>query len=63
MKFSVVFLVLFLVAAGCGIGWALEDHASGYGPMALIAAALFVLVALYNRLHNGTWFSDYSGGK
>lgn len=63
MKTSLAFLVLFLLAAGCAIGWAIEDHASGYGPGAIVFAVLFVLFALYNRFHNGTWFTDSSGGK
>ena len=63
MKFSLVFIVFFLATVGFTIGWAIEDHASGFGLAAVLSAAVFVAAALYNRLNNGTWFTDFSGGK
>ena len=63
MKVSPLFpaLALFFVLALAF--WLLGEGGSGAGVFALLLVVAFVVAAAYNKLHNGTFFSDNSGGK
>lgn len=63
MRVSPVFPILFLFFVLTLFFWLFGEGGSGAGVFALLLGALFVVVASYNRLHNGTWFTDSSGGK
>ena len=63
MKVSPLFPVLFLFCVLALAFWLFGEGGSGAGVFAVLLGVAFVVAATYNRLHNGTWFTDSSGGK
>lgn len=61
MKFLLPFLAVLVI--GCVIFRFVDGPGSGALPAAVIFALLFVVAIGYNKWHNGTWFTDSSGGK
>ena len=63
MKISALFYVLAALEIIALLFYFFGSEASGAGVFAAFIGAGFVLAAIYNRMHNGTWFTDFSGGK
>jgi hypothetical protein len=72
-KVSPVFKVLFALALVCFIGagveaykqraYTIKQSSSGWLQGGIVCTLLGAGGAGYNRWHNGTWFTDNSGGK
>ena len=63
MKISALFYALAALEIIALLFYFFGSEASGAGVFAILIGIGFVVAAVFNRLHNGTWFTDFSGGK